>query len=188
MRAAHVRRGRARGQAISEFALLAVVLLTFLVGIAQVGLLYYDQMSVDTGAREAGRVAAENPGNTVLFSGAYTPSSPRTSAYVCSGSGDAILTCRAAYTSTNNGALGGLINPANLVVSFSGAVYPGGSPVVCSQGTGTSDGEVIVSVSYNAPVFVPLLGALLSTPGHSYRTLTASARVRVAPCNETKGT
>ena len=51
-----------------------------------------------------------------------------------------------------------------------------------------SDGEVIVTVSYNAPVFVPLLGALLSTPGHSYRTVTATARVRVAPCNETKGT
>jgi TadE-like protein len=163
------------------------VLLTFLVGIAQVGLLYYDQMSVDTGAREAGRVAAENPGNTGLFSGAYAPSLPRSSAYACAGSGDPILTCQAAYTSTNNGPLGGLIVPANLGVGFAGSVYPGGSPVVCTQGTGTSDGEVIVTVTYNAPVFVPFLGALLATPGHSYRTVKASVRVRVAPCNETKG-
>jgi hypothetical protein len=44
-----------------------------------------------------------------------------------------------------------------------------------------------VSVSYNVPIFIPFLGALMATPGQSYRTVTSSARFRVAPCNETKG-
>lgn len=172
---------RSRGQALVELSLAAVMLVTLVVGSAQVALLYYDQMSVSTSAREAAVIAAENPANTGLFT---IPTSP--TSHTCTGTGDAILACAAAYNSTHN-AFGGLITTSGLSVSLAGGTYAGSSPVVCTGYTTPSDGTVTVTVTYNAPIFVPFIGAVLATPGQSYRTMTSNVTVRVEPCDITKG-
>lgn len=47
---------------------------------------------------------------------------------------------------------------------------------------------VQVSVSYNAPVFVPFVGKYLeSSAGSGSRTVTATQRMQVEPCNMTQG-
>jgi Flp pilus assembly protein TadG len=178
---------RSRGQALVELSLAAVVLVTLVVGSAQVALLYYDQMSVSTGAREAAVIAAENPANTGLFTAPNSPTSP--GSHTCSGTGDAILACAAAFNSTHGGTFGGLITTSNLSVSLAGAKYTGSSPVVCTgfASPSTSDGTVTVTVTYNAPIFVPFVGAVLATSGQTYRTMTSTVTVRVEPCDVTKG-
>lgn len=182
-------RRRPRGQALVELSLTAAILVVLLVGSAQVGLLYYDQMSVATGAREGAVIAAEAPGNTGLFSSPNTPGDPGT--HTCTGPADPIMACAAAYNSTHNGTFGGLIDPTALSVTLAGAVYansssPPPSPTQCA-GKGTSDGTVTVTVSYNAPIFVPIVGAVLATSGHAYRTMTAQVTIRVEPCDVTNG-
>ena len=54
------------GQALTELALVAPVLIVLLVGSAQVGSLAYGQVTVDTATREGVRIAAENPTNSLV--------------------------------------------------------------------------------------------------------------------------
>jgi len=175
------RRG-SRGQALLELSLAAVLLVVLLVGSAQVGLLYYDQEAVATGAREAAVIAAENPGDTGLFAAPATPTN-----HTCTGSTDPIKACAAAFNSTHGGALGGLIDPTTFSVTLTGTTYSGSSPVQCAGNKGTSDGVVAAAVSYNAPVFVPFLNLVFSSPGHTYRTLSSQVTIRVYPCSVTSG-
>jgi TadE-like protein len=178
------RRG-SRGQALGELALVGILLIVLLVGTGQFGVLYYDTMSIDTAAREAARVASENPGGSGVFSSPNSPTSP--GSHTCTGTGDTNVGCQAAYNSTHSGTLGGLINTANLSVTLQGSTFSGSSPAVCPEGGGTSDGVVAATVSYNAPVFVPIVEQLIATPGHTYRTVTATVSLRVDPCNSTLG-
>jgi len=186
MRREPVRRRRSLGQSLVEVAIASPFLILLLVCTAQVGLIYYVQMSVTGAAREGGRVASEKPGNTALFSGSYSPSAPRNTPYTCSGPSDSLLACQAAYNSTH-GALGGLINTSNLTVTLTGGTFTGSTATTCTGGSGTSDGVVTVNVSYNVPVFIPLIGNLFDSPGNSYRKVSFTTTVRVEPCNETSG-
>jgi len=182
------RRGGQAGQNVVEFALVATFLILLVGGIAQFGMVYNVLISVQTAARESARVAAMNPRNTGLFSSPYTPAAPRGSGtpYTCSGPSDPILACKAAYNSTHQ-TLGGLIDPTTFVVSLSAATFPGNpSPGTCG-GIGTNDGVVTVSISYNAPLFVPIIGQMLSTGGNNYRTVTSVSIIRVEPCANTSG-
>ena len=61
------RRRHSLGQAMTELALAAPFLVVLLVGSAQVGSLAYGNITVDTAAREGGRVAAEKPVNATSF-------------------------------------------------------------------------------------------------------------------------
>ena len=177
---------RQAGQAMSEFAVAGTVLITLLVGIAQMGVIYYALLSVQSGSREGARVASENPGDTGLFSGANSPTSP--GSHVCTGTGDPIKACKAVFNSTHSGTSGGLITPANLTVTLTGSAFPGSTAAKCPGNTGTSDGVISVVVSYNAPIFVPLLGGALSTGGNgTYRTVTSTVQTRVEPCINTNG-
>jgi hypothetical protein len=175
-----------RGQALSEFAIAGTILITLLVGLAQMGVIYYALLSVQSGSREGARVASENPGDTGLFSGANSPTSP--GSHTCTGTGDPIKACKAVFNSTHGGAAGGLITPANMTVTLTGSTFPGSTGAKCPGNTGTTDGQVKVVVSYNAPIFVPLLGSALSTAGNgSYRTVTSTVQTRVEPCINTNG-
>lgn len=172
-------RRHSHGQALTELAISAVLLVTLLVGSAQVALLYYDQISVATAARESAVVASENPGNTGLFTSPNSPTS-----YSCSGPSDPIRACAAAFNSTHGGTFGGLINTAGLTVTLQGATYPGSTATVCSGSTGTSDGQITVKVVYSAPIFVPFIGALF---GSGNRAMTSIVTIRVEPCHVTNG-
>lgn len=68
MRAVRTRR-RIRGQALAEFAIAAPLLLVLLVGSAQVGIIAYGNVTIDTAAREGARLASERPVNATTFSG-----------------------------------------------------------------------------------------------------------------------
>jgi hypothetical protein len=165
-----------------EFAMTAPILMFLLVGVAQVGVLYFTQIAVATAAREGARIAAENPGNTTLFANPASPGPPVN----CSGS--SIYACQAIYNSTHNGNYGGLIDPTQFLgVTLTGSVYPGSSPVQCVSARGTSDGVVTVAVSYRAPVFIPLLNGIFSDQGQNYRTVSTTVSVRVEPCESTNG-
>jgi Flp pilus assembly protein TadG len=179
-----VGRNESRGQSMVEFALTAPILMFLLVGTAQVGVLYFTQIGVETAAREGARVAAENPGNTGIFP---APASLPTS-HSCSGPGDTILACEAVYNSTNQ-ALGGLIKTSTLVVTLTGSTYPTSSAEApqCAGPSGISDGVVAVFASYRAPVFIPLLNDIFSDPGQNYRTVSSTVKIRVEPCASTNG-
>jgi hypothetical protein len=168
-----------------EFAFTAPILLFLLVGVAQVGVLYFTQIAVETGAREGARVAAEKPANTALFPA--TPTLPNSSGSSCSPA-DARLACKAVYNSTNK-TLGGLITTSNLTVTLTGSTYPTGSGEAgqCPGPVGISDGVVSVFVSYQAPVFIPLLNGVFSDPVQNYRTVSSTVKIRIEPCASTSG-
>lgn len=78
------RRGQHRlGQALVETALIAPVLVLVLIGGAQVGSIAYDQVSLDTAAREGARagVAAPNTAVTSMVTNSYWY--PSSSTYTC---------------------------------------------------------------------------------------------------------
>lgn len=190
-RAAHRRRGP-RGQSLTELALVAPVLLALLAGTSQVGLIYYDQVTLDTAVREGARVAADNPASTALFSNGAPVASPTLTCTTASSN----LACKAIYASTQKGIFGGLIDTSKLqnvtitAGSASAAGYTSASPGTCFGGATASanDGTMTVHAEYRAPVFVPLIGSLFAdSSAVSYRTLKANVTIRVSPCTVNTG-
>ena len=99
-----------RGQSLTELALVAPVLLALLGGTAQVGLISYDQVTLDTAVREGARVAADNPAGTGEFSNGVPAASPTLTCTTAS----TVLACKAIYDSTQKGIFGGLIDTSKL--------------------------------------------------------------------------
>jgi hypothetical protein len=130
---------------------------------------------VTNAAREAGRTAADNPKNAALFPAPVSTGKDCTST-------DTRKVCVAAYKSTNTAF--GLINPSNFTVKLGSSQYPSGSSTTtCSGTSGTADdGLVTVTVSYQAPIFVPFLSTFFADPGTSYRTVTNVVTERINPC------
>jgi Flp pilus assembly protein TadG len=178
-------KGASRGQAVTEFALIAIVLVMLLIGAAQLATIYYALVSVDTAAREGARVASEQPGNTTLFSSPNSPGSP--GSHTCTTGAGQPNACKAVFNSTRK-SLGGIINANNMDATLTGSTYPSVTATTCPQtGTGTSDGLVTVAVSYDAPIFLPIIGPMLSTNGTNHHTVKASVQIRVEPCINTNG-
>ena len=174
-------RSNSRGQALTEFALAATILLTLLVGVAQVAVIYFALVAVDTAAREGARVASEQPGNTTTFSSPLAGGS-----HTCTTASSEPNACKAVYNSTRS-ALGGLIKESNLNTTIVASVFPGAwPPAACAQPPkGPSDGFVTVRVAYDVPIFVPIVGSLLSTGGTNHRTVASTVEMRVEPCINT---
>ena len=168
------RRRRSRGQALVEFAIIAPLLLVLLTGAAQVAVVVYSQLAVDTAAREAARTGSDNPMDSQLFPAATTKN--------CSSPTDARKACVAAFHSSSR--LFGLVNPANFTVNLSSQQFPTGSPTTaCAGASGTADDGVITAqVSTHAPIFVPFVNRFFSDPGQPYRTVSSSVDMRVSPC------
>lgn len=182
------RRRHSRGQALTELALAAPLLLALLAGSAQVGVIYYDQISLDTAVREGARVAADSPASLGIFSAGSPKTSPG-NVYTCTAS-DTKSACIAIFNSTQNGKFGGLISTGNLLnVTITASTFPGSTPATCLNGTSasTNDGLLAVHVEYQAPVFLPFVSRALSDSGQSYRTVKSNVTVRVDPCSITNG-
>jgi Flp pilus assembly protein TadG len=175
------RPSRRRGQAVTELALVAPLLALLLVGGAQVGAIVYAQVTIDTAAREGARVGSEQPNN----SGAYSGGQPAATPVACSTTQTpSNPVCQAVWNAS-----GLLDGRSSFTVSVAPQTFPpptaSYSPPACPNGS-AADGYVTVTVSYNAPVFVPLLDRLFSTsPG--VHTVTATVRDRVEPCTLTNG-
>ena len=177
------RRRTSAGQSLVEFSLLAIALIVLLVGAAQVGSIVFSHIAVQTAAREAARVASTEPYTTLgpAYSGGTQP---------CLSS-SAPGGCAAAYSSTNQ-AFGGL-DSTKFAVTYSACTFAGNcasSLPICTIPTGSqspSDGWITFTVTYRAPVYIPLLGMLLADPGRSYRTVSSSVTMRIEPCSMTLG-
>lgn len=181
-------RDRYRGQALVELALMCPLLLGLLAGSAQVGVIYYDQLSLDTAVREGARVAVDHPGSLSIFSGGSPKSSP-SNTHTCTSS-DTNVACSAIYSSTQNGKFGGLINTSNLInVTITSSAFPGSTPGTCSGGgsASTQDGLLTVHAEYQASVFLPFAAKYLADQGQTYRTVKSTVVVRVDPCSVTNG-
>jgi Flp pilus assembly protein TadG len=178
MRAVMRRERLGRGQALVEMAIAAPLLLLLVVGVAQVGVIVYDQVTIDTAAREGARVGSEQPNSSQAYSSGTATSPP-------------YATCPASGSSTNP-VCNAVWNASGLLTGHSMSVtiapqQPGANPATCSSSpTAVADGYVQVTVSYQAPVFVPLLGQLFQT-GPGVRQVTSVVTARVEPCTLTQG-
>jgi Flp pilus assembly protein TadG len=172
------RRGGRSGQALVELAVVAPVLVVLLLGTAQVGVIVYDQVTVDTAAREGARVGSEQPNGSQAYVGGAPASQPYP---VCPSTGTSSNpVCNAVWNAS------GLLNGRAMAVSV--APQPAGAtPASCSgPSSWVADGYVQVNVAYDAPVFVPVIGQLFQTsPGT--RRVTAVVTARVEPCTLTQG-
>lgn len=79
------RAGRRRGQALVETAIAAPVLVMLLLGGAQVGSIAYDQVSLDTAAREGARAGTASPNAAVTSYVTNNQWYPSQNPYPCTG-------------------------------------------------------------------------------------------------------
>jgi Flp pilus assembly protein TadG len=174
------------GQALVEFALAGVLLVTLVCGTGQVGAIVFTQLNVDNASRDAARIASQAPDT----SGAYTAGASQ-APYTCPTTGISTNpACNAAWNAA------GQMNASNLTVTIATASPPSG-PNTCPLASGktnpnTADGYISVSVSTHAPIFVPFVDRIFTDsapPGstNGTRTLTSTTVMRVAPCAITNG-
>lgn len=177
------RRHRGRGQSLVEAAIAAPLLLLLILGVAQVGIIVYDQVTIDTAAREGARVGSEQPNGSQAYSAGAAASSP-------------YPTCPASGTSTNpvcnavwnaSGYLNGQSMGITIAPQSPGPAAVSLSATCSSQWpTAVPDGYVNVTVSYNAPVFLPLVGQLFQSSS-GVRLVKSVVSARVEPCTLTQG-
>jgi Flp pilus assembly protein TadG len=172
-----------RGQALVEFALAGVLLITLVCGSAQVGAIVFTQLNMDNASRDAARIASLEPDT----SQAYGPlGAPHTTAITCS-SPSSNPVCNAAWN-----AAGGM-SPSNLTVTIAAASNVNYGTCYSSNGQlNTYDGYVSVTVSTNAPIFVPFVNRIFADPTppgstNGTRTLASTTVMRIATCPITNG-
>ena len=166
-----------------ETAVAAPLLLVLILGVVQVGVIVYDQVTVDTAAREGARIASEKPnGSNAYVSGAAAAAPYPT----CPSSGTSTNpVCNAVWTAS------GLLNGQSMAIAIApqaaGPAATGLSATCQSQWPASvPDGYVQVTVQYNAPVFLPIVGQFFQT-GPGVRQVTSAVSARVEPCTLTQG-
>lgn len=176
-----LRRGRAsrysdrrRGQSLTEFALIAPVLVVLLVGSAQMGAILYGGISVASAAQEGARVASEQP----IRSQAFASGGAAGTGTTCT-SGSTNPVCQAVAQSK------GLLGTVTTTVAPSTADT---APACSTNPAAVPDGYVTVTVSDDVPIFIPFLNNMLAnTSGGSVRTIATTVTARVEPCTMTQG-
>ncbi len=176
-------RGGRVGQAMVELALASVLLVTLVCGSGQVGAIVFTQLNVDNASRDAARVASLEPDT----SKAYGPlGAPHTTPITCS-SPSTNPVCNAAWN-----AAGGM-SASNLTVTIAAASTVNYGTCYTSNGQlNTYDGYVTVTVSTNAPIFVPFIDKIFADPTppgstNDTRTLKSTTVMRIATCPITNG-
>lgn len=175
----NVHRGPRRlGQALVETAIAAPFLVMLLLGGAQVGSVSYDQVSLDTAAREGARAGAAAPGPAVTSYPSGTVWYPGQSTYSCQ-SGDFTSSasvnpiCAGVYTSA------GLLDKTKFT---SGAatvtikvVPPAGSPGGLARATGSPSARVAATQSCNPGKYAELTGNVTFPSGQTQGLITDTA-------------
>ena len=162
----------ARGQALTEFALIAPILFLLLFGVLQLGLLFGGQNGLVNGVREAARRAATYRVNDISLS------DPGILAAVCTSVENQLTTdlqaALPAFTATR----------LHASVSYHWEANPGGA-AASPQPSGGGDGYFLyveVDASYDHPLYVPLVGVFfdgLDGTNDNAFTLRASEQMRV---------
>lgn len=178
MRAVRWRHTRSRGQALVEMAIAAPLLLVLILVVAQVGVIVYDQVTIDNAAREGARVGSEQPNHSLAYVAGVRVSPPFPS-------------CPSAST---NPVCVAVRNASKLLAGTAPTVTiepdsAGASPATCSaMPSAVADGYVKVTVMYDAPVFVPLIGQFFqSSDSPGVRHVKSVVSARVEPCSLTQG-
>lgn len=167
-----------------ELAIAAPLLLVLLLGVAQVGVIVYDQVTVDTAAREGARIASEQPNGSQAYAGGSAVASPYPT---CPSSGSSSNpVCNAVWNAS------GWLNGHSMSITVAPQSVPAydstALPAACASQwpSSVADGYVQVTVGYDSPIFVPLLGQIFqSSPG--VRHVSAVVNTRVEPCTLTQG-
>lgn len=127
------RRDRTRGQAMVEFALVAVPLLIILMGILQFGLLFWGQITLTQVGRDTGRWAATQTAcDTSVGLAAQANAIADQSLLVGHGSSNQVVVSAPAWTVEGTG-------------------------TVCPPPDNTEVWWVSFELTYQAPVFIPLI-------------------------------
>jgi hypothetical protein len=172
-------RHHASGQALTEWTVIAPVLMILFMAAAQTGYIIYTRIQVETTAREASRAAALDPVASGAFTSpplvATTSGSPTT----CPTGNSTNPACNAAHKSA------GLVPTGNMTITISGA--SNGTPVTCAAPatkTEPQDGTATVTVLSPVPIFVPFLGNFFGGTSHNF---SSTVTTRVEPCFFTAG-
>ena len=171
-------RNNKRGQSLTEWAVIAPVIIVLFLGAAQLGYILYTKIQLETTAREASRAAALAP----VASGAYTAAGN-----ISNASCPPPSVTNPACTAANNSA--GLISTSALTTKVTGngaaqALCPTPTPPAPPPPPEPADGATTVEVDTSVPIFVPLIGNVFGT---SSKQLTSSVTTRVEPCFFTTG-
>jgi len=174
-------RQSARGQGLVEFAIVLPVLAVLLFGIIQFGMIFGAQVGLTNAVREAARYASTSPvsttsGTTGLADATYCylTGAARARAPTCTQPG-IVKQYVLGYNESK-------LDPAHTSVTYCSYTDPGGS---------TSSIRVIVKITYNHPLFIPLISSIVDgvdgTPMDGALTGSASEQFRVenAPLNST---
>lgn len=135
-------RGRPRGQALVEFAIVLPILALLLLGIIQFAFIFAAQIGVTNAVREAARIAAVSPTTDNTQAGTNAQN-----VYL-------------RLTNTTNGLLKQNVfafNSANIVTAATQVCYRDAP----AAATGEFTVFIKVQAVYRHPIFIPLLGALL---------------------------
>lgn len=185
----HLARYEPRGQALSEFALIAPIFFFVILGIIQMGLLFAGQNGLTNAAREAARYASTLPTPNQTVAG--TCSSPGTNAEVVYSqlTGYSMRQYVPAFIAANivQGTPSGLANCGAWALSLP----PTGAGIAyCKSDNTPSDStddswsvRVRVVMVYRHPIFIPLVGRLFSST--NTWQLGATEEMRVEGPNRT---
>jgi Flp pilus assembly protein TadG len=145
-----------QGVTALEFALIAPVLVTFLIGIMELGMIMFVTMSMDTALSVTSR-----QGKT---------------GYTTTGQ-----TVQQTITSTLNSQLGGLLDTTQLAFTTTayGTLSQVGQAGQGTSGTGTQNQFVVYTVSYPWHLMTPMLRPFFGTNG--IYTITVTTMVRNEP-------
>lgn len=196
-----VRRGRRRhqGQSLAELSLVAPLLILLLLAAGQFGAILFGAISLDTATRDGARAAAQQPYGSGAFSGApnmtnCTPVSAGANP-VCQAVCEAAGGKPATVPSPSCTGAGLTINVTGITVNCTSYTATGCTnpspifaPCTSSWPNGIRDGYISVTATYEAPIFIPILGGMLADKGNSsVRTLQETVTTRVEPCSITQG-
>jgi Flp pilus assembly protein TadG len=211
-----MRRSRRNGQSLTELALVTPVLVLLILAAGQFGVILFGAVTLDTATRDGARAAAQQPVRSGAFangSAGVTQSSGTiasncnpvvgaSSAQQANHDGTAICqaVCEAsggkpgfAPTASCAGGLTMNVTAITPVCQASGSITTSGCPApsyaACPGAvTGVRDGYISVTATYQAPIFIPLLGGMLAdSTDSSHRTMTDTVTTRVEPCAVTQG-
>lgn len=153
----------ARGQALSEFALIAPIFFLVILGIMQMGLLFAGQNGLTNAAREAARYASTLPTPNTFVAGSCSTAGTNAQVVYSRLTGFSMRQYVPAFIAGNivEGS-GGLASCGSWALSLPPA---GAGVAYCKQdnGDGTWSVRVRVVMVYRHPMFIPLVGRLFSS-------------------------
>jgi Flp pilus assembly protein TadG len=188
----HLRMGATRGAAGIEFAFLAPVFFTLLLGIMETGILFYAQNTLQFATQTAGRLVRTGSAQITVPStatrcaggaggsgtaGAYATSQEWFKDQICCGVSALMTNCSASLHINVQNYSGGFGN------TFTNSTDAGGNlqPVADNYSPGNPCDVVLLRATYNWPVVTPVLSWFLVNMAGGQHLLSATTAFRNEP-------